>query len=546
MICILHGYLLEGSGSNLWTRSVVEALCRQGETVHLMAQENHPDRYPFIAEARHYHTDGSVETFYRNAEHRHPGSCILHTPVLGDTLPVFVWDEYEEFSRVVPMVDLPDDEIETYLEKNVRALTRIVRESGITAIHTNHAVLMSVVGQRVGAASGIPFSIMPHGSALEYAVKRDPRFMRLARSAFADAKRVFVIGDEMRNRVHAAFSGLPGLDARMVELHLGVDTSQFEPVPRPQRHRKAAQFVRSLEGLERGRSAGQTEEMLAHLKGDLTLPALEEVLAIGRGFTSKVPDEDLEAKLGTINWDDEPILLYVGRLISAKGIQDVIAALPLLLERTPALRFLVVGHGPLREPLEAMLWALEHGERALFGRIVAEGRLLEEDPEGEGGGHALAKVAQFLDLLSRAELDAYFEAGRRHVRRDRVIFTGYLTHNELRHLFPCCDAAIFPSLVREAGPLVFLEALASGVFPLGTYFGGMKASIDSVAEVLPPEVAGVMKLDPEKTVADIVRHVPPALEMGERYKEVLFRVARDRYEWSSVGRTILNELNSMC
>jgi glycosyltransferase involved in cell wall biosynthesis len=545
MICMLHGYLLEGSGSNLWTRSVVEALCRQGETVHLMAQENHPDRYPFIAEARHYHPDGSVEIFYRNAEHRYPGSCILHKPVLGDTLPVFVWDDYEEFSRVVPMVDLPDNEIETYIEKNIRVLTRIVRENGITALHTNHAVLMSVVGQRVGAAEGIPFSIMPHGSALEYAVKRDPRFMRLARSTFAAAKRIFVIGDEMRNRVHATFTGLPGLDARMVELHLGVDTSQFEPVPRAQRQRKAAQFVRSLEGLERGRSAEQTEAMLAHLKGDLTLPALEEVLAMGRGFTSKVPDEDLEAKLSTIKWEDEPTLLYVGRLISAKGIQEVIAALPLLLMRSPSLRFVVVGHGPLREPLEAMLWALEHGERALFGRIVAEGRPLEEDPEGEGGGHALTKVAQFLDSLSPGELDAYFEAGRRHVRRDRVIFTGYLTHEELRHLFPCCDAAIFPSLVREAGPLVFLEALASGVFPLGTYFGGMKASIDSVAEVLPPEVAGVMKLDPEKTVADIVRHVPPALEMGERHKEVLFRVARDRYDWASVGRTILKELNLM-
>jgi glycosyltransferase involved in cell wall biosynthesis len=545
MICMLHGYLLEGSGSNLWTRSVVESLCRQGQTVHLMAQENHPENYPFIAEARHYHPDGSVETFYRNAEQANPGRCILHKPLLGDTLPVYVWDEYEEFPHPVPMVDLPDDEIEAYLDRNVRALRRIVHENGITAIHTNHAVLMSVVAQRIRAAEGIAFSIMPHGSALEYAVKRDPRFLRLARSAFSDAKRIFVIGEEMRNRVRAVFTGQPDLESKMVDLHLGVDTSQFEPVPRAQRRRKAAQFVKSLEGLERGRSAGQTEAMLARLHGELTLPALEEALAVGRGFTSKVPDEDLESKLGTIDWDDEPILLYVGRLISAKGVQDVVAALPLLLERTPALRFLVVGHGPLREPLEAMLWALEHGERALFGRIVAEGRLLEEDPEGEGGGHALTNVAQFLDSLSPSDLEAYFEEGRRHVRRDRVIFTGYLTHEELRHLFPCCDAAIFPSLVREAGPLVFLEALASGAFPLGTYFGGMKASIDSVAEVLPPEVAGVMKLDPENTVADIVRHVPPALEMGERYKEALFRLARDRYDWSSVGRTILKELNSM-
>jgi hypothetical protein len=38
MIVFLHGHLLDGSGSNLWTRSVVEVLCRQGETVHLALQ----------------------------------------------------------------------------------------------------------------------------------------------------------------------------------------------------------------------------------------------------------------------------------------------------------------------------------------------------------------------------------------------------------------------------------------------------------------------------------------------------------------------------
>ncbi len=38
MICILHGYLLDGSGSNLWTQSIVRTQCRAGETVHLMCQ----------------------------------------------------------------------------------------------------------------------------------------------------------------------------------------------------------------------------------------------------------------------------------------------------------------------------------------------------------------------------------------------------------------------------------------------------------------------------------------------------------------------------
>ena len=53
---------------------------------------------------------------------------------------------------------------------------------------------------------------------------------------------------------------------------------------------------------------------------------------------------------------------------------------------------------------------------------------------------------------------------------DQVVFTGYLNHDALRHLFPCCDVAVFPSLIPEAGPLVFYESLASGCVPLGTYF----------------------------------------------------------------------------
>ncbi|HEU0016427.1 MAG TPA: glycosyltransferase, partial [Longimicrobium sp.] len=253
MICILHGYLLEGSGSNLWTRSVVESLCRQGQTVHLMAQENHPERYPFITEARRYHPDGRVETFYTSPGLEGGGCCIFHKPHLGDTLPVYVWDKYEEFPRVVPMVDLGDDEIADYLDRNERALLRVVNENGITAMHANHAVLMSVVAQRVGAATGVPFAVMPHGSALEYAVKRDERFLRLATEAFTAARRVFVIGSEIRARVHSILGGIPGLDEKMRDLHLGVDTSQFEPVDRAGRRARIAALRETLVGLPRGR-----------------------------------------------------------------------------------------------------------------------------------------------------------------------------------------------------------------------------------------------------------------------------------------------------
>jgi glycosyltransferase involved in cell wall biosynthesis len=546
MLCILHGYLLEGSGSNLWTRAIIQSLCRQGETVHLVCQENHPERYDFISEARVYRPDGEIEVFHRN-DAPHSGCCVLHKPKLGRTLPVYVWDEYEEFERVVPMIELSDAEIEEYLERNVRALERIVREEGVTALHANHAVLMSVVAQRVGERTGVPFAIMPHGSAIEYAVRKDERFLRYATGAFAAAGRVFVIGDEMRQRVRSVFGGVPDLEAKLSELHLGVDTSLFKPIPREARRENVAGLLQSVADVPRGKSAEQSRLLRERLEGDLALAELRARLAATGDYDAKRPDADLEAKLAAVDWEREETLLFVGRLIAAKGLHSVLAALPLILERRPGLRLIVVGHGPLREPMEALLWALGQGERELVQNLVAWGRTLEGTAEGDADAE-LAEASLFLaGLEERGELDAYFEAARRHLHPGRVIFTGYLEHAQLRHLFPCCDVAVFPSVVREAGPLVFLEAMASGCFPLGTDFGGMAASIESAARVLSAADVRWMKLrpEPEHTAADIAAHVPEALEAAPRNREALARLARDHYDWASVSRKLATELRAL-
>jgi glycosyltransferase involved in cell wall biosynthesis len=101
---------------------------------------------------------------------------------------------------------------------------------------------------------------------------------------------------------------------------------------------------------------------------------------------------------------------------------------------------------------------------------------------------------------------------------------------------------VFPSIVRESGPLVFLEALASGCFPLGTYFGGMAASIDSVSSALPAEVGDAMKLSLDNTAADLVSKVPHALDLGPSYKLALASIARERYDWMSVAKMLRDEL----
>ena len=546
MICILHGYLLEGSGSNLWTRSIVEALCREGHVVHLMAQENHPEVYGFISAAHRYHADGSVETWHRKTSTQ-PGECILHVPELGDTLPVYVHDRYERFARVVPMVDLSDADVEQHVQVNVRVLERIVRENGISALHANHSVLQSVVAQRVARSAGIPYAVMPHGSALEYAVKRDERFRVLAESAFRDAAHVFVHGDEMRARVLAAMPGLRDMESRFSDLHLGVDTTLFEPTTRAERPARVQQLIDALPAATAGRTAKQSAALTASLRPGLSETDLTDALSAARDYATKEPDADLAERLRAIDWAHDGTLLFVGRLIASKGIDAVVAALPLLVRERPDLRLLVVGHGPLREPLEALLWALRYGDAGLVRLIAERGRVLEGSPEGGDGDSALAPVARFLDRLERdGEREAYMEAGRA-LRPDSVVFTGYLTHRELRFLFPCCDAAVFPSVVREAGPLVFLEALASGTFPLGTYFGGMRASIDSLADRLPPDVIETMRLsaDPEHIVGDIVDRVPRAMALIDDHRSALFALARERYDWTSVARDFVRTLEGL-
>jgi glycosyltransferase involved in cell wall biosynthesis len=498
VILILHGWLLEGSGSNLWTRSIITALAKSGETVHLVCQENHPERYDAIAEAYRHRLSGKVEqTLTRGTPFS--GKCILHQPEIGETLPVFVKDDYEEYETVVPMIELPDAVIETYIDRNVDVVRRIVKEHGVTAIHANHAVLMPVVAERVSKETGVPFTVMPHGSDIEYAVKKDERFKRYASSAMKHASHVFVIGDEMRSRVTMVFDGVPDVGSKLVDLHLGVDASQFQPVSPEERRANIARLEKELEGKERGKNP------------------------------DKLPDVDVEKKLQSIDWLNDRVLLFTGRIISMKGIQSIIAALPLIMATTARVRLVVVGHGPLREPMESFLAALQNGDRSILNEISSW-----DDTDG-----SLKGLTSFLGSL---DLDDYFETAKRVIEKDTVIFTGYLTHRELRFLFPCCDVGIFPSVVREAGPLVFLESLASGCFPLGTYFGGMAASIDAVSKDLPSEVGETMKLTLDSTIESLVQQAPHALAIAPVYSRDLARIARERYDWTSVAHTFLENL----
>jgi len=438
------------------------------------------------------------------------------------------------------MIELADDDIERYIETNVRVVARVVMEERIQVLHANHIVLMPEVARRVKAKCGTPYVIMPHGSAIEYAVKKDRRFFHFAERSINETAGLFVIGTEIRQRMNTLFPNSPGLDQKMTDLNLGVDTSLFTTEGPEMRGARVQELKNAISGTKRGRKASDLEEFRNSLTPDVSKENLIGVLREYSEYDHKAPDEDVEDKLDSLDWSSESTVLFVGRFIASKGLQAVVCALPDILRARPATRLLAVGHGPQREVLEALLWALENGHRHLAERIVEWGRELEDGTVG-----SYAEIQAYWNGLGAKRLEEWFATAQEYLRADTVVFTGYLTHPLLQHLFPCTDVSVFPSVVPEAGPLVFLEALASGSFPLGTYFAGMAASIDSTVELLGQEPADAMKLrpDPDFLVRDIGAGVLQALSFDGRYRESLREIAVTRYDWQAVGQSMLAKLS---
>ncbi len=542
-IAVLHGYLLEGSGSNLWTRSIISSLCRRGKTVHLFCQENHGDIYPFITEMRIYERDGFCRVAW-SRDPVEPGRCILHKPMLGDLLPVYVRDRYEEFTRVVPMIELSDSEIGAYIECNVEVVARVVREEGIGIIHANHAVLMPEVARRVRKLCGTPFVVMPHGSAIEYAVKKDSRFRDFAAAAFRESAGMFVISNEIRRRVLDLFPEIEGLDLKMRELNLGVDTTLFRTLEPAGRAEQIDGFLQYMADVPRGRQADAPEKLRSGLenRSGTSVEQLQTLFTEIGNYDHKKPDENLEESIRSIDWEHDEIMLFVGRFIASKGLQAVVTALPDLLEHHPRLRLIAIGHGPQREVMEAFLQALERGDEALARFIAAHGR----DLEMGGLSGPYKELEAYWDSLGETGTRQWFERAQNMIHRDTVVFTGYLTHPMLCYLFPCTDVSVFPSVVAEAGPLVFLEALASGSFPLGTDFAGMGASINSTIPWVSESVADAMRLrpDPHHLISDIAARAHTALGFGGAHREVLRDVAVGKYDWQAVSLGLYEALQA--
>jgi glycosyltransferase involved in cell wall biosynthesis len=191
-ILLWHGYLLGGTGSNVYTRALAREWSLAGHDVTVFCQERYPERFDL------------------------GGAGVVRPDVRG-LLPVFVLDRYDGY-EVKLLQDTTVAERRDWVEANAAA----VREHlPADLVFCNHVLL----GGPVGEASGARYAVKAHGSELEYSMRGDPALQEWGRASLAGAEAVFVGSAHIRE----VLEEVVGHVERVLEVPPGVDVEAWRP-----------------------------------------------------------------------------------------------------------------------------------------------------------------------------------------------------------------------------------------------------------------------------------------------------------------------------
>lgn len=208
-----------------------------------------------------------------------------------------------------------------------------------------------------------------------------------------------------------------------------------------------------------------------------TAPNLKALHTIPMGVTEKFSDPVLIARIRKKHRKGNgPLLIFVGRIVYEKGIDDLIKAATILKDRLPDLTALIVGEGPDRQNLK-----------------------------------------DEVDRLGRA---------------DRIIFKGWVQPEQVPSYMMAGDIFVGPSKKSpdgwvEAQGLTFVEAMLAGTPVVATRSGGIVDAVkDGHTGLLVPENAPV-------ELADAIERLAADPALCERLTAAGVKLAKERFTRSA-------------
>ena len=180
-------------------------------------------------------------------------------------------------------------------------------------------------------------------------------------------------------------------------------------------------------------------------------------------------------------FDNEKIVLFVGRLVNEKGIHTLMEAIPKVLCCSNNAKFIIAGKGPEQENLRRRACELGLG--------------------------------------------------------DKVYLTGYINDEDLMALYKCSDIAVFPSLYEPFG-IVALEGMVANIQVIVSNAGGLE-------EIVQDGYNGLkFPTGRSDLLSDCIIDLLYNFQKCEVLKQNAIKTVKENYGWEGIAKKTLNAYNS--
>jgi len=169
--------------------------------------------------------------------------------------------------------------------------------------------------------------------------------------------------------------------------------------------------------------------------------------------------------------DNEKIILYVGRLVYEKGIQNLIAAMPKVLDRYHDSKLIICGRGGMIDELREQV--------------------------------------KYLGI------------------ENKVYFAGYCDSKKMQKMYKCADVAVFPSIYEPFG-IVAIESMLSGTPTIVSDVGGLN-------EIIEHGVTGMKSYAGNaNSIADSVLSLLFDPKLCANISQNAIKKVKENYNWSKI------------
>lgn len=515
-IVLVHGYLLQGTGSNIYVANIAKAFKNNGHAVTLICQDRTADQLDFVDE---FYTDLSKVPENKPDN----GKLRVIVPPINNLLPVYVVDEYDGY-EVKTVSNFTEEEIDEHIKLTGRAIKRII-PGGIDLLIANHAILSPVIAKRALEGTDIPYKVKIHGSAIEFQLVPYPFLMKYAVEGLSDAKEIIAGSAYIKKRLFNVFAEHKD-DLKLTEkikvVSPGTDPELFRLVSNWNKNNE--DFIETIKRKilidSSGRRAAEIDYPRNLKNGELH----EWLVEKGNEYNQRAVDYDLPERFEPVSQEDFNII-YFGKFLETKGVGELLMLIPQMLEERKHMRFFFVGFGSYREHMEGIITAFKSGDKKLAKACAKAGNFITE-----------VKIKTAFRKLKKKEMK-------------KITVTGILDHEALSLLLPLMDLCVVPSKLAEAFGMVAVEAMSAGVLPIVNYHSGLTdiadnliADFPKVEKLIHKERETFFEVLPDKIIDAYDFLYPHGIENREKrknYGEKLREHAIKHYSWENIAEILL-------